>query len=39
MNAGYYDEAQAWRDWLLRAVAGSPDADADHVRHRAASGG
>src|SRR5439155_5296045 len=25
MNAGYYDEAEAWRDWLLRAVAGSPD--------------
>src|SRR5205085_3007336 len=25
MNAGYYDEAQAWREWLLRAVAGSPD--------------
>ena len=25
MNAGYYDEAQAWRDWLLRAVAGSPE--------------
>ena len=25
MNAGFYDEAQAWRDWLLRAVAGSPD--------------
>ncbi len=25
MHAGYYDEAQAWRDWLLRAVAGSPD--------------
>lgn len=24
MNAGYYDEAKAWRDWLLRAVAGSP---------------
>jgi len=24
MNAGYYDEAQAWRDWLLRAAAGSP---------------
>jgi GH15 family glucan-1,4-alpha-glucosidase len=23
MNAGYYDEAQAWREWLLRAVAGS----------------
>ncbi len=25
MNAGYYDEAQAWQDWLLRALAGSPD--------------
>lgn len=24
MNAGYFDEAQAWRDWLLRAVAGTP---------------
>ena len=24
MNLGYYDEARAWRDWLLRAVAGSP---------------
>jgi GH15 family glucan-1,4-alpha-glucosidase len=24
MNAGYYDEAAAWRDWLLRAVAGVP---------------
>ena len=24
MNAGYYAEAQAWRDWLLRAAAGSP---------------
>lgn len=24
MNAGYFDEAQAWRDWLLRAVAGDP---------------
>jgi len=24
MNAGYYDEASAWREWLLRAVAGSP---------------
>jgi GH15 family glucan-1,4-alpha-glucosidase len=24
MNAGYYEEAGAWRDWLLRAVAGSP---------------
>jgi GH15 family glucan-1,4-alpha-glucosidase len=24
MNLGYYDEAQAWRDWLIRAVAGSP---------------
>jgi GH15 family glucan-1,4-alpha-glucosidase len=25
MNAGYYDEARDWRDWLLRAAAGSPD--------------
>jgi GH15 family glucan-1,4-alpha-glucosidase len=25
MHAGYLDEAHAWRDWLLRAVAGSPD--------------
>ena len=24
MNAGYYDEAHAWRDWLLRAAAGAP---------------
>jgi GH15 family glucan-1,4-alpha-glucosidase len=24
MNSGYYDEAAAWDDWLLRAVAGSP---------------
>lgn len=25
MNAGYFDEAVAWRDWLLRAIAGSPE--------------
>ena len=24
MNAGVYEEATAWRDWLQRAVAGSP---------------
>ncbi len=24
MNTGYFDEARAWRQWLLRAVAGSP---------------
>ena len=24
-NAGYLDEAKAWRDWLQRAVAGTPD--------------
>ena len=24
MDAGYIDEARAWREWLLRAVAGSP---------------
>jgi GH15 family glucan-1,4-alpha-glucosidase len=25
MNAGYYEEATAWRAWLLRAVAGRPE--------------
>jgi len=25
MQLGYHEEALAWRDWLLRAVAGSPD--------------
>jgi GH15 family glucan-1,4-alpha-glucosidase len=25
MNGGYYREAEAWRDWLLRAAAGHPD--------------
>ena len=25
VRAGYDDEARAWRDWLLRAIAGSPD--------------
>ena len=25
MNAGYFEEASAWRDWLLRAAAGSPE--------------
>jgi GH15 family glucan-1,4-alpha-glucosidase len=24
MNAGYFNEARAWRDWLLRAAAGAP---------------
>jgi GH15 family glucan-1,4-alpha-glucosidase len=24
MNAGFYEEAKAWRDWLLRAAAGAP---------------
>jgi len=24
MNSGYYDEAKAWREWLLRTVAGDP---------------
>ena len=33
MNAGYYEEARAWRDWLLRAAAGDP-ASSDHVRPR-----
>jgi GH15 family glucan-1,4-alpha-glucosidase len=25
LRAGYLTEAKAWRDWLLRAIAGSPD--------------
>jgi GH15 family glucan-1,4-alpha-glucosidase len=25
LNAGYHDSAQAWNEWLLRAIAGSPD--------------
>jgi GH15 family glucan-1,4-alpha-glucosidase len=25
MNAGYYEEAERWRDWLVRALAGAPD--------------
>jgi GH15 family glucan-1,4-alpha-glucosidase len=25
IHLGYYDEARAWRDWLIRAVAGSPE--------------
>ena len=25
MDAGYYEEAKHWREWLVRAVAGSPE--------------
>jgi GH15 family glucan-1,4-alpha-glucosidase len=25
MHLGYYEEARAWRDWLIRAIAGSPE--------------
>lgn len=25
MNLGYFEEAEAWRDWLLRSVAGNPE--------------
>ncbi|WP_397453532.1 glycoside hydrolase family 15 protein [Pseudomonas sp. NA-150] len=25
MNLGYYEEAEAWRAWLLRSVAGNPE--------------
>ena len=34
LNAGYHDEARAWREWLLRAVAGSPAQMQHHVRPR-----
>jgi GH15 family glucan-1,4-alpha-glucosidase len=25
LNAGFHEEAKEWRDWLLRAIAGSPE--------------
>ncbi|EPM97401.1 glycosyl hydrolase family protein, partial [Pseudomonas syringae pv. actinidiae ICMP 19070] len=25
MNLGYFEEATAWRDWLLRSIAGNPE--------------
>ncbi|WP_462402743.1 glycoside hydrolase family 15 protein [Pseudomonas sp. Marseille-QA0332] len=25
MNLGYFEEAQAWREWLLRSIAGNPE--------------
>ncbi len=25
LNAGYHEEAEAWRRWLLKAIAGAPD--------------
>jgi GH15 family glucan-1,4-alpha-glucosidase len=25
LNAGYHEEAEAWRSWILRAIAGRPD--------------
>ena len=25
LNAGFHQEAREWRDWLLRAIAGSPE--------------
>ena len=25
LNAGYHEEATAWRDWILRAIAGAPE--------------
>ena len=33
-NAGYLDEAEAWRGWLHRAVAGHAGDAPDHVRAR-----
>ena len=39
LGGGYREEAAAWRDWLLRAVAGDPRRPADHVRRRRASAG
>src|SRR5215470_423992 len=46
MHAGYYEEAEAWREWLLRAVAGSPEqlqidmfGEIMDVHHQARRGG
>ena len=33
LRAGYEEEAEAWRRWLLRAIAGAPCAVADDLRH------
>ena len=35
---GYYDEARAWRDWLLRAAAGSPATSRSCTGSRASAG-
>ena len=34
MNEGFFDEAKSWRDWLVRAAAGSPIPNANHVWDR-----
>ena len=34
MNAGFFDEAQAWREWLFARGRRQPRSIADHVRHR-----
>ena len=34
IRAGHVDEAQLWRAWLLRAIAGRPRRPPDHVRRR-----
>jgi GH15 family glucan-1,4-alpha-glucosidase len=34
VRTGYRDEAVAWRNWLLRAVAGDPEPASLGVRHR-----
>ncbi len=36
LNAGFYEEAEAWRDWLFRAVAG--DVDKMRIMHRVDGG-
>ena len=34
LRAGYLDEARQWRDWLLRAIAGSPRGPPGPLRRR-----
>ena len=32
LNAGYTEEAKVWQNWLMRVIAGAPDAAPDHVQ-------
>ena len=38
VRAGYLDEARQWREWLLRAIAGSPETSRSSTALRARGG-